>query len=598
MSTLEPAAQSKPPGGFKLWLSQLQMKHGRKLVIALPYIWLILLFLLPFLIVFKISLAEMARAIPPYTELMEWADGQLSITLNLGNFLQLTDDPLYFDAYLQSLQVAAISTFCCLLIGYPLAWAVAHSKPSTRNILLLLVILPSWTSFLIRVYAWMGILKNNGVLNNFLLWLGVIDQPLTILHTNLAVYIGIVYAYVPFMVLPIYTALIRIDYSLVEAALDLGARPLKTFFTVIVPLTKGGIIAGSMLVFIPAVGEFVIPELLGGPDSIMIGRVLWQEFFNNRDWPVASAVAIIMLLLLIVPIMWFHKHQQKKRGRTRMNNLPVVRSPWRIVILLLGFTFLYAPMLMLVIYSFNSSKLVTVWAGWSTRWYGELLRDDAMMSAVGLSLTIAACAATAAAILGTIAAVVLVRFGRFRGSNGFAFMITAPLVMPDVITGLSLLLLFVALAHAIGWPADRGMLTIWLAHVTFCTAYVAVVISSRLRELDRSIEEAAMDLGATPLKVFFVITLPMIMPAIISGWLLAFTLSLDDLVIASFVSGPGATTLPMLVFSSVRMGVNPEINALATLILGAVGIVGFIAWYLMARAEKQRIRDIQRARRG
>ena len=252
-----------------------------------------------------------------------------------------------------------------------------------------------------------------------------------------------------------------------------------------------------------------------------------------------------------------------------MNNLPVVRSPWRIVILLLGFTFLYAPMLMLVIYSFNSSKLVTVWAGWSTRWYGELLRDDAMMSAVGLSLTIAACAATAAAILGTIAAVVLVRFGRFRGSNGFAFMITAPLVMPDVITGLSLLLLFVALAHAIGWPADRGMLTIWLAHVTFCTAYVTVVISSRLRELDSSIEEAAMDLGATPLKVFFVITLPMIMPAIISGWLLAFTLSLDDLVIASFVSGPGATTLPMLVFSSVRMGVNPEINALATLILGA-----------------------------
>lgn len=595
MSTLEPAAQPKP---FKLWLSQLQMKHGRKLVIALPYIWLILLFLLPFLIVFKISLAEMARAIPPYTELMEWADGQLSITLNLGNFLQLTDDPLYFDAYLQSLQVAAISTICCLLIGYPLAWAVAHSKPSTRNILLLLVILPSWTSFLIRVYAWMGILKNNGVLNNFLLWLGVIDQPLTILHTNLAVYIGIVYAYVPFMVLPVYTALIRIDYSLVEAALDLGARPLKTFFTVIVPLTKGGIIAGSMLVFIPAVGEFVIPELLGGPDSIMIGRVLWQEFFNNRDWPVASAVAIIMLLLLIVPIMWFHKHQQKKRGRTRMNNLPVVRSPWRIVILLLGFTFLYAPMLMLVIYSFNSSKLVTVWAGWSTRWYGELLRDDAMMSAVGLSLTIAACAATAAAILGTIAAVVLVRFGKFRGSNGFAFMITAPLVMPDVITGLSLLLLFVALAHAIGWPADRGMLTIWLAHVTFCTAYVAVVISSRLRELDSSIEEAAMDLGATPLKVFFVITLPMIMPAIISGWLLAFTLSLDDLVIASFVSGPGATTLPMLVFSSVRMGVNPEINALATLILGAVGIVGFIAWYLMARAEKQRIRDIQRARRG
>ena len=197
-------------------------------------------------------------------------------------------------------------------------------------------------------------------------------------------------------------------------------------------------------------------------------------------------------------------------------------------------------MLMLVIYSFNSSKLVTVWAGWSTRWYGELLRDDAMMSAVGLSLTIAACAATAAAMLGTIAAVVLVRFGRFRGSNGFCLYDHRP--AGDARChhgGLSLLLLFVASTHAIGWPDRIGMLTIWLAHVTFCTAYVAVVISSRLRELDSSIEEAAMDLGATPLKVFFVITLPMIMPAIISGWLLAFTLSLDDLVIASFVSGPG-----------------------------------------------------------
>lgn len=281
-----------------------------------------------------------------------------------------------------------------------------------------------------------------------------------------------------------------------------------------------------------------------------------------------------------------------------MNNLPVVRSPWRILILVIGFTFLYAPMLMLVVYSFNSSRLVTVWAGWSTRWYVELFHDSAMMSAVGLSLTIAAAAATAAVILGTIAAVVMVRFGKFRGSTGFAFMLTAPLVMPDVITGLSLLLLFVALGHAIGWPNDRGMLTIWLAHVTFCIAYVSVVISSRLRELDHSIEEAAMDLGATPLKVFFVITVPMIAPAIVSGWLLAFTLSLDDLVIASFVSGPGATTLPMLVFSSVRMGVNPEINALASIILGVVGFIGLIAWWLMSRAEKQRLRDIQRARRS
>lgn len=281
-----------------------------------------------------------------------------------------------------------------------------------------------------------------------------------------------------------------------------------------------------------------------------------------------------------------------------MNTLPAVRSPWRIVILIAGFTFLYAPMLMLVIYSFNSSKLVTVWAGWSTHWYSVLVNDDAMLGAVSLSLTIAAATATMAVILGTLAAVVIVRFGRFRGADAFAFMLTAPLVMPDVITGLSLLLLFVAMGHAIGWPAERGMLTIWLAQVTFCTAYVAVVVNSRLRELDESIEEAALDLGATPIKVFFIITLPMIAPAIVSGWLLAFTLSLDDLVVASFVAGPGATTLPMLVFSSVRMGVNPEINALATIILGVVGVIGLIAWWFMARAEKQRQRDRRRASHG
>lgn len=285
---------------------------GRHAVIAVPYIWLLVFFLVPFLIVFKISFAEMQVAIPPYTDLVEWLDGKLTISLNLGNYAYLIEDPLYVDAYLHSLEIAGISTLLCLLLGYPMAWAIANSSPSVRNILLLLVILPSWTSFLIRVYAWIGLLKNNGVINNILMWAGIIDQPLPMLHTDFAVYIGIVYAYLPFMILPLYTALLKLDYSLVEASLDLGAKPVRTFFSVILPLTKGGIIAGSMLVFIPAVGEFVIPELLGGPDSIMIGRVMWQEFFNNRDWPVASAVAIIMLLLLALPIMWFHKHQNQE----------------------------------------------------------------------------------------------------------------------------------------------------------------------------------------------------------------------------------------------------------------------------------------------
>ncbi|NMG04857.1 putrescine ABC transporter permease PotI [Azoarcus taiwanensis] len=274
-----------------------------------------------------------------------------------------------------------------------------------------------------------------------------------------------------------------------------------------------------------------------------------------------------------------------------MQDIPASRSWVRRLILILGLGFLYIPMLILIIYSFNSSRLVTVWAGWSTHWYGELFRDQAIISAVLLSLTIAFMAATTAVVLGTIAAFVLTRFGRFRGENGFAFMITAPLVMPEVITGLSLLLLFVALGQLIGWPTSRGMSTIWIAHVTFCSAYVAVVVSSRLRELEKSLEEAAMDLGARPLKVFFVITLPLIAPAIVAGWLLAFTLSLDDLVIASFVSGPSATTLPMVVFSSVRLGVSPKINALATIIIVTVSIITFIGWWLMARAERRRAQE-------
>ncbi|WP_444677260.1 ABC transporter permease subunit [Halomonas sp. E19] len=253
-----------------------------------------------------------------------------------------------------------------------------------------------------------------------------------------------------------------------------------------------------------------------------------------------------------------------------------------------GLLFLYLPMVVLVVYSFNSSRLVTVWAGFSPRWYLELFRDQQILSAVWTSLRIAFFSASMAVCLGTLAAFVMVRFTRFRGKTALSSMVTAPLVMPEVITGLSLLLLFVHMAQTIGWPADRGMVTIWIAHTTFCSAYVAVVVASRLREVDLSIEEAAMDLGARPVRTFFQITLPMIAPAVAAGWLLAFTLSLDDLVIASFVSGPGATTLPMVVFSSVRLGVSPKINALATLIILAVSLATFLAWYLMRRSEARR----------
>jgi putrescine transport system permease protein len=284
----------------------------RWLVIAVPYIWLLVFFAIPLAIAFKISFSQAAIAMPPYTPVFNWVDGSLSLDINPKNYLYLVKDSLYVNAYLSSIKIAIISTFLCLLIGYPMAYAIARLEPSTRNIALMMVILPSWTSFLIRIYAWIGILKNNGLLNNFLLWTGVIDQPLAIMHTPLAVYIGIVYAYLPFMILPLYANLVKLDLRLLEAASDLGAKPWKAFLKITLPLSKAGIIAGSMLVMIPVVGEFVIPEMLGGPDTLMIGRILWQEFFNNRDWPVASAVSIVMLVILIIPIIIFHRVQARE----------------------------------------------------------------------------------------------------------------------------------------------------------------------------------------------------------------------------------------------------------------------------------------------
>ena len=288
------------------------LPSGRQVVIGVPFFWLLLFFLLPFAIVLKISFAEVEVAIPPYTEIVSWADNQLSVLLNLGNYVFLTEDELYLAAYLGSLKIALISTVLCLLIGYPMAYAISRASREMQTVWLLLIMMPTWTAILIRVYAWMGILSNNGLLNALLQGIGLIDTPLQILNTNLAVYIGIVYAYMPFMVLPLYANLVKHDPSLLEAAADLGARHVSSFWKITVPLSKNGIVAGCMLVFIPVVGEFVIPELLGGPETLMIGKVLWQEFFNNRDWPVAAALAVVMLAILLVPIILFNRNQAKE----------------------------------------------------------------------------------------------------------------------------------------------------------------------------------------------------------------------------------------------------------------------------------------------
>jgi putrescine transport system permease protein len=293
-----------------------------RLVIIVPYVWLLFFFLIPFLIVFKISLSTTAIAMPPYTPVLGFGDGISGFIdglkqLSFDNYVWLTQDALYFNAYITSVIVAGISTFLTLLIGYPIAYGMARAPASLRPTLLMMVILPFWTSFLIRVYAWIGILKPEGLLNQLLLGIGVIQEPLIITNTYTAIFIGIVYSYLPFMVLPLYSSLEKMDHSLIEAAQDLGCQPIAAFWKITFPLSIPGVVAGCLLVFIPAVGEFVIPDLLGSSRTLMIGKTLWTEFFTNRDWPVSSAVAIILLLVLIVPIVFFQNAQARAQEAGR-----------------------------------------------------------------------------------------------------------------------------------------------------------------------------------------------------------------------------------------------------------------------------------------
>jgi putrescine transport system permease protein len=282
---------------------------------AVPYLWLLLFFLAPFAIIIKISLADPLLALPPFTPLFDWAaSGWQKIQVTVDNYLFLFQDGYYAIIYLSSVKLAAISTLLCLLLGYPLAYYIARQPQRRRNLLLLGIILPFWISFLLRVYAWIGLLNTHGVINNFLLWLGLIDQPLALIYNDFAVYLGIVYSYLPFMVLPLYANLEKQNLDLQDAAADLGARRWQTFLDITLPLSRPGIIAGCLLVFIPAIGEFIIPALLGGSDTLMIGRVLWDEFFINRDWPVASAVSVVLLLILVVPMMWFQRVQSRADG--------------------------------------------------------------------------------------------------------------------------------------------------------------------------------------------------------------------------------------------------------------------------------------------
>jgi putrescine transport system permease protein len=288
---------------------------GRWAVIGFPFTFLLLFFLLPFLVVFKISVSEMDNVV--FKDLFLWIDGVLQLKVKLGNYIFITQDDLYFQTYLSSLKFAGITTVICLVIAYPFAYFMARSPADKRAALLMLVMLPFWTSFLLRVYAWKMLLADSGVFNNFAMWAGFISEPVKMMNTPFSLVLGMVYTYLPFMILPLYANLVKMDLRLLEAALDLGATPWQAFWRITVPLSKSGIIAGSMLVFIPCIGEFVIPELLGGPQTLMIGRVLWDEFFSNNDWPMAATVAVVMVLLIIVPLALFNKYQAEEASRGR-----------------------------------------------------------------------------------------------------------------------------------------------------------------------------------------------------------------------------------------------------------------------------------------
>lgn len=285
---------------------------GRHLVIGFPYLWLLLIFLIPFLIVLKLSVTDMSEASSPFGSLIHFENGILQIKMRLASYAFIAEDKLYLFTYLNSVKFALLTTVLCLLIGYPFAYFMAGAKPKWRATLMMLVMLPFWTSFLLRIYAWKGILGSTGLLNQLLLHLGLIDAPLAMMHTSFSLALGMVYGYLPFMILPLYASLVKLDHRYMEAAADLGATPWKTFWLVTIPLSKSGIIAGSLLVFIPCIGEYTIPELLGGPETLMIGRVLWDEFFINDDWPMASAVTIVMLVLILLPMAIFNKYQAKQ----------------------------------------------------------------------------------------------------------------------------------------------------------------------------------------------------------------------------------------------------------------------------------------------
>ena len=517
-----------------------------------PLFWVSVFFLLPLLLIFLCSFAERR----PYGG-VEWV-------LTGQSYLRLLE-PLYAGVASWSVGIALLTTGITLVLGLPVAYTLVLLPRHRRYLGLLLLMIPFWTNFLVRTYAWMFLLGRGGPLNVFLEFWGL--PPFTILFTPGAILLGLVYSYLPFMVLPIYAAMERIDPATVEAAQDLYASPTTLLWRVWLPLSFPGVAVGSVLVFIPSVSAFVIPDLLGGARDLMLGNLIQQQYLTVRDWPFGSTLSTLLLSLTFLGVLICRPWARQDWTRPQLLT-GEIRPPWTLtsgplhwtsrVITGGVFLFLYAPVGLLILYSFNASRFTAIWRGFTLDWYVRLVQNDAILMAARTSLEVALVSTVLCVLLGTVAALAV------RGPKGGGVILTTVyllVVIPEITLAVSLLLFFVT----VGIPLGR--MSIILAHATFNLPLVALPVRARLQQVGRSVEEAAMDLGADETRTLRHILLPLLRPALLVGTLLSFTASLDDFVVAYFVAGPGATTLPIRVYSLVRYGVTAEVNALSALLL-------------------------------
>lgn len=617
-------------------LGRLKLKaHGG--LLALPAtLWLFLLFLLPLLIVFTISFMERGRG---GTVIYDWSLESLRRNFH-DNYLYVTTEG-YWLIFKRSLNIAFTTTFWCLVLGYPLAFFIStRRKEWVQKFSLFLVILPFWTNFVIRTYAWRVLLGNNddGLLNHTLLQLGLIEEPLKLMFTTKAVTIGMVYGYLPFMVLPIYAAVERFDFKLVEAAHDLGGNDWTAFWRVIFPLTLPGVIAGSILVFIPAIGTYITAEMLGGTKGMMIGSLIYRNFRGTGDWTRGAATSMVLMAVVAVALVVYALVAQRtentpskasahrsadvlsrafgllaamiapitgsisrqflllsdelnQRRRQKFGLSPALRMKRDLIIrrtapvlmwanALFCYIFLWVPIIVLLVFSFNDSNSTAVWRGFSTKWYSKLLSGgidvdadlttDLLLQSVKVSLIVGVAATLISTIVAVMVSLSMAR-SRFIGKRPLEGLLYLPVGIPEITQGISLLVFFNIVfdyaAKHLGITLRSGYLTLILSHVAFCIPFVAIVVRARLANMNPHFEEAARDLGANEWRTFWRVTFPLMLPGVVAGALLAFTLSLDDFIISEFTKGLNTSTLTVVVYSMARRTVTPEINAISTMMI-------------------------------